>query len=230
MSEDNFEASVSEAKRLYRLLRAEGKVGDWAIASMLQRENSNDSAPSIRELLDSDALSEERRKEFETLLADTEGHAKRFREIFLEYEVIAGRKFEQLRRDRGYSQHEIAERMTNLGFKMHQTTVAKLEQGRRPLRVAELAAMGSIFGLPVEAVLYLPNPKQAPDVEYLAAELHQVDEAIRETEERLLEFVRNEIKTLATYGTRRQNLIDAMQQAAKEIDGEFDRGEHPEAP
>jgi hypothetical protein len=38
------------------------------------------------------------------------------------------------------------------GFGMHQTTVAKLEAGAKPLRLNEVAAIGAYFGVPVESL------------------------------------------------------------------------------
>ncbi|OHT68111.1 hypothetical protein BKG61_30800 [Mycobacterium syngnathidarum] len=36
---------------------------------------------------------------------------------------------------------------------MHQTTVAKIERGARPLRIAEAAALVEVFELPIIAIL-----------------------------------------------------------------------------
>jgi hypothetical protein len=45
---------------------------------------------------------------------------------------------------------------------MHQTTVAKIERGTRPLRVAEASAIGAVFDMPVMAVFELSLPHDAP--------------------------------------------------------------------
>jgi transcriptional regulator with XRE-family HTH domain len=66
------------------------------------------------------------------------------------------------RLDRNWSQEEVAERLRHQGFEMHQTTVAKIERGARPLRVAEASAIGTVFGMPVMAVFELSLPHDAP--------------------------------------------------------------------
>lgn len=66
------------------------------------------------------------------------------------------------RLDRNWSQEEVAEKLRHEGFEMHQTTVAKIERGARPLRVAEASAIGAVFGMPVMAVFELSLPHDAP--------------------------------------------------------------------
>ncbi|OBJ18263.1 helix-turn-helix transcriptional regulator [Mycobacterium colombiense] len=66
------------------------------------------------------------------------------------------------RLDRNWSQEEVAEKLRYEGFEMHQTTVAKIERGARPLRVAEAAALGAVFDMPVMAVFELSLPNDAP--------------------------------------------------------------------
>jgi transcriptional regulator with XRE-family HTH domain len=66
------------------------------------------------------------------------------------------------RLDRNWSQEDVAEKLRYEGFEMHQTTVAKIERGARPLRVAEAAAIGAVFNMPVMAVFELSLPSDAP--------------------------------------------------------------------
>jgi len=51
------------------------------------------------------------------------------------------------------SQEQLAQVMTMSGFTMHQTTVAKLESGKRPLRIAEFYAIADILDVPLLALL-----------------------------------------------------------------------------
>ena len=63
--------------------------------------------------------------------------AEEFRALFEMQEMVIAQKVRQLRTERGRSQEDIAERMTHLGWPMHQTTIAKLEAGsarRAPVR------------------------------------------------------------------------------------------------
>jgi transcriptional regulator with XRE-family HTH domain len=66
------------------------------------------------------------------------------------------------RMDRNWSQEDVAEKLRYEGFEMHQTTVAKIERGGRPLRVAEAAAIGAVFDMPAMAVFELSLPNDAP--------------------------------------------------------------------
>jgi hypothetical protein len=45
---------------------------------------------------------------------------------------------------------------------MHQTTIAKIERGTRPLRVAEADAIAEVFKMPIMAVFELSLPGDAP--------------------------------------------------------------------
>ena len=58
---------------------------------------------------------------------------------------------------------------------MHQTTVAKIERGSRPLRVAEAAALARIFGVPALAVFESDGPEDQP--EEISELQRQLDEA-----------------------------------------------------
>ncbi|WP_165774115.1 helix-turn-helix transcriptional regulator [Mycolicibacterium sphagni] len=66
------------------------------------------------------------------------------------------------RLDRNWSQEDVVEKLRYEGFEMHQTTVAKIERGTRPLRVAEATALAEVFGMPVMAVFELSLPGDAP--------------------------------------------------------------------
>lgn len=66
------------------------------------------------------------------------------------------------RLDRNWSQEDVVERLRQQGFEMHQTTVAKIERGSRPLRVAEAIAIAEVFGMPIMAVFELSLPDDQP--------------------------------------------------------------------
>ncbi len=63
------------------------------------------------------------------------------------------RVLRELRTKRGWSQDELAERMTRLGFRMHQTQVAKIENGSRALRFNEIVALSVALGVAVSTLL-----------------------------------------------------------------------------
>jgi transcriptional regulator with XRE-family HTH domain len=96
-----------------------------------------------------------------------------------EPEVLAGQELKRLRRERGWSQEEVARRMTAYGFDWHQTTVGRTETAARPLRVNEAVALAALFEVPVTQLL-VPVSVQVADL----------DEAIAATEEGLTKFRR----------------------------------------
>lgn len=79
-----------------------------------------------------------------------------------------GEALRSWRQERGWSQEDVAERLRHQGFEMHQTTVAKIERGARPLRIAEAAALVEVFGLPIVAILGMgaaPEHTTNPDAQ-----------------------------------------------------------------
>lgn len=68
------------------------------------------------------------------------------------WELFFGLHVKDLRKARGWSQEELANRMSAVGHPMHQTTVAKLESGSRPTNVGEVAALAAIFRLSIAAL------------------------------------------------------------------------------
>ncbi|UHJ56705.1 helix-turn-helix domain-containing protein [Mycolicibacterium fortuitum] len=68
-----------------------------------------------------------------------------------------GEAVRHIRQKRGWSQRELADRVAEEGFALHQTGIAKIERGARPLRVAEAAAIATVLGIPTLAVFYGVN-------------------------------------------------------------------------
>jgi len=83
-----------------------------------------------------------------------------------------GEVVRQWRLERNWSQEDVAERLRHQGFEMHQTTVAKIERGARPLRVAEAAALADVFEMPIMAVFELSGSEdRSADVDARRTEL-----------------------------------------------------------
>lgn len=87
-------------------------------------------------------------------------------------EELAGRELLRLRKERDWSQEEVARRMSAHGFTWHQTTVGRTESAARPLRVNEAVALAVIFEVPVSQLL-VPMTLRVADI----------DEEIRQTEQ-----------------------------------------------
>lgn len=61
--------------------------------------------------------------------------------------AAVARNTRRIRQEQKLTQQRLAELMTQHGHSMHQTTVAKLEAGSRPITVAELGALAFALGV-----------------------------------------------------------------------------------
>ena len=68
------------------------------------------------------------------------------------WEELFGRRVKALRVAKGWTQGQLAERMTVTGHSMHQTTIAKLENASRPTNVGEINAIATIFDVSMTAL------------------------------------------------------------------------------
>jgi transcriptional regulator with XRE-family HTH domain len=64
-----------------------------------------------------------------------------------------GERLSKLRKDRGWSQTQLAELLTAHGFRAYGTTVAKIEANERDLRVEEAAVFADVFGCSIDHLL-----------------------------------------------------------------------------
>lgn len=154
----------------------------WALAAVEGQQLANElrerlpaeaAAISINEL----ALARQRHESWE----------KRFGE------VVRG-----WRLDRSWSQEEVAERLRRQGFEMHQTTVAKIERGARPLRVAEAAALADVFEMPVMAVFELSLSLDNPgDLDSRRIELEQARKRVDDSRDTLYSVAQHHAYLLA---------------------------------
>ncbi|MGW4411188.1 helix-turn-helix domain-containing protein [Nonomuraea sp. NPDC004702] len=109
-------------------------------------------------------------------------------------ETLFGQRVRRLRVGRGWSQEELAERLTQVGLQFHQTQVGKLESGSRPIRLNEAQALALIFDTPLSNLLDDSAPAKsepfADEIVDLSVKLrslqqdqvsaqHQVDRAMR---------------------------------------------------
>jgi len=88
------------------------------------------------------------------------------------------------REDRGWSQPEMAKRLSDKGIHTHPTAISKAEAGERAFRIEEVVAAAELFGLSVDALLGrkggLPDQADhamselAETAERIAADLQQI--------------------------------------------------------
>jgi 8-oxo-dGTP diphosphatase len=96
-------------------------------------------------------------------------------------EVLAGQELRRLRVARGWTQESVAAKMRAYGYTWHQTMVAKIEAGTRPLRVKELADLAALFGVSL-ARLTLP---QIP-LDETEAEIAELEPELTAAEQRMV--------------------------------------------
>ena len=73
-------------------------------------------------------------------------------------DVVFARQARQYRERAGLTQRQVAERMSTAGFRMHHSTVAKIEAGTRPVIVGEAAEMARVLGVSIESLMTEKEP------------------------------------------------------------------------
>lgn len=68
-----------------------------------------------------------------------------------------GERLRELREQQGWSQTQLAELLTAHGFRAFGTTVAKIENDERDLRVEEAAVYADVFGCGIDQLLGRPG-------------------------------------------------------------------------
>lgn len=71
-----------------------------------------------------------------------------WRQEYLEAERRAAANIREQRSRAGMSQEQLATALKMYGFDLHQSTIAKIEAGKRPLRLAELFAFADALSIP----------------------------------------------------------------------------------
>jgi transcriptional regulator with XRE-family HTH domain len=102
----------------------------------------------------------------------------------------------ELRDLRGMSQSQLARQMTDLGFRMHQSSIAKIESAkpddRRPIRLSEALAIAEIFGEEMDDMLFGAIGAAEPRLQELQQRLEEAraaaDQAYRQSLEVEREF------------------------------------------
>ncbi|OBB31055.1 hypothetical protein A5792_16840 [Mycolicibacterium peregrinum] len=114
------------------------------------------------------------------------------------WEKRFGEVVRRWRLDRNWSQEDVAERLRHQGFEMHQTTVAKIERGARPLRVAEAAALADVFEMPIMAVFELSlSDDRSADFDSRRIELEQARKRVDDSRDTLYSVAQHHAHLLA---------------------------------
>jgi transcriptional regulator with XRE-family HTH domain len=159
---------------------------------------------------------------------DRAEHASEMRRMLLEHERSLCQQVARHREERGWSQAELARRLSAIGFDMHQTTVAKLEAGKRPLRVAEALALAQVFGLPLLAMFHMPVKGEDHGMDYMRDRLKVIDDRLEKAGDQIMRTVDAFAKTYAEWSAERLIVADNMRRAAAKQARGDDVGEHQE--
>ncbi|MEU4208216.1 helix-turn-helix transcriptional regulator [Rothia terrae] len=87
--------------------------------------------------------------------ATPEEMRKRWRGTAEDLEKALARKFKAMRESRGWSQSYMCQQLKKHGLDIHQTTLAKIEAGSRPLRISDAHIFAFTFELPLNMVYQL---------------------------------------------------------------------------
>jgi transcriptional regulator with XRE-family HTH domain len=103
-----------------------------------------------------------------------------------DHEAAFGARVRSLRKTRGWSQEHLAEQMQMLGHNWLQSTVTKTENGQRPLRLNEAAALAEVLAVPLaEATRPLPDSADLAALREQIAQVSAEEEALRDSIEKL---------------------------------------------
>ena len=96
-----------------------------------------------------------------------------------DYDAIFARRLRLLREAARLTQRQLADRMTQAGCRMLQTTVSKVEAGERPVSVGEAATFAAVLGTGVSALVDARVDSRDLDdwLEYLGALNEKVERA-----------------------------------------------------
>lgn len=111
------------------------------------------------------------------------------------------RQIAERRIARGLSQTEFAKVLAQQGLKFHQTTVARVEEGSRPLKLAEGVVIANVLQLEDEFAQML--------------DAEPADEAaLRTLFDELWELRDDLVDAVYRYGAKRRDLLEALDEAA----------------
>ncbi|WP_181068116.1 helix-turn-helix domain-containing protein [Rathayibacter sp. AY1A7] len=119
------------------------------------------------------------------------------------------------------SQDVLAEHMQSRGFNTHQTTIGKIENGSRSVRISELLALADCLGVSWSSLV---AGQLDPDVEIedeadLRRRLQEVAESQSRAEEAMLKTMRMYADQYAYFTARARYYSDALAQASKDAPG-----------
>ncbi|MDX3497228.1 helix-turn-helix domain-containing protein [Streptomyces turgidiscabies] len=132
-------------------------------------------------------------------------------------ERVIGREMRRIRERMGLTQLEVAERMLKNGFRFHQTQIAKMERGERPIRVNEWIAIATALGTTVQDMLASEigaSIGESPEKPLSLAELERERDAVHQR----LRAAEDELARARTHATATRAARDAAESAARDAE------------
>lgn len=87
-----------------------------------------------------------------------------------------GRRLRYLREEAGLTQRQLADVMRGAGYKMHQTTVAKIEAGERAVSVDEAAQLAKVLRIDLTQMINVGQGRRVKAQLKVASLEHQADD------------------------------------------------------
>ena len=108
-----------------------------------------------------------------------------------------GKRVKDKREDRGWTQAEMAKRLSDKGIHpMHPTTIAKIELGERSVRINEAVGIANLFEVSLDSLLGHPSGPRQHDVTY---ELRALRDTARKSSQEVwvaMETIREHLEEL----------------------------------
>lgn len=101
----------------------------------------------------------------------------------------------QFREERGMSQDELAQRMSERGFGFTQATIWKIESGQRPVKISEAVALGKALGL-LSWTHLIEEPKLTRRLAELQAANRRAYEAYAETKAAAARYLEAQVEVV----------------------------------
>ena len=136
-------------------------------------------------------------------------------------EVVFGRRLRKLRTGTGMSQTEVASQVSALGHhQLHQTAIAKIEAGTRPLRLDEAFDIAHVFNLEPWEMFHVTADDLLGDVPDLRARILQLEDLIRVADEQI------EVARLETGAALKQRTMfrQELEAARRRLEAQQDEG------
>lgn len=134
-----------------------------------------------------------------------------------------GDRVRKLRKAKGLTQSELGQALGALGADMHQTTVAKIENGTRPTVVHEVWALAKILDVDYDALLPALTPPDHDPAEELVREYKETLEAAHETEVSMRKL-RNMLRSVESESNRyRRELFELATQLPPSVVQQLDQ-------